>query len=329
MLLLMGAQQIHGLTSVKSEHTLGARLDIAARCVALLAFPLGVALGRGGTGALPMMRAVDALAARLQGRDPRDTTRLRIDAPAEQLDPVVDALDGLFQRMGDALASERRFVSVAAHELRIPLAGMRAQAQIALAADDPVQSRTALSLLMEGVDRSAALVEQLLDLAQAEALSGTIHLPRQGVALASAFDAVMIDLGAMADRKEGAISTRFEAPKVDGLHFGVHLILRNLLANAIAYSPVGGRIHVASEVRGADTVLSVDDAGPGIAPQDRERAFQRFDRIGKTGPEGVGLGLPIVALAAGAQGASVRLLDSPLGGLRVEVCFPTTVDRDG
>jgi len=131
----------------------------------------------------------------------------------------------------------------------------------------------------------------------------------------------MDDIGPRMTGKRITCDVRFMVVALEGHHFAVSVLLRNLLANALLYSPVGGRIAVQSEALADTVVLSVDDSGPGIAPHDRERAFERFNRLGQTKTEGVGLGLAIVLSVVELHRARIELLDSPLGGLRVQVTF--------
>jgi signal transduction histidine kinase len=104
------------------------------------------------------------------------------------------------------------------------------------------------------------------------------------------------------------------------------LLISNLLSNAVHYAPVGSRIEVSTAREGDTVVLTVDDAGPGIPPSQRQRAFDRFERLGRQDTEGVGLGLSIVRSVVESHGATIHLLDSPQGGLRVQVRFASPAD---
>ena len=102
------------------------------------------------------------------------------------------------------------------------------------------------------------------------------------------------------------------------------LLLRNLLGNAFRYTPDGGRVVISTQREGAEIALTIDDSGPGIPADSRERVFERFYRLGARGGDGVGLGMSIVQSVVVAHHAIIRLLESPLGGLRVQVRFPAT-----
>lgn len=235
---------------------------------------------------------------------------------------MLDAINGLVSRLGQALSVERNFTSQAAHELRTPLAAARGHAQLAARADTPQQSVAALKAMMSSIDHVNHLQTQLLDLAQCDALAvqtGKAHAP---VRLRNVYHDVMADLGPAAAQRQIAMTDLFEADEVRAAHLGLHLLLHNLLMNAIRYAPSGGRVDIASSAAEGDVLLTVDDSGPGIPAAQREGAFERFERLGRSDGEGVGLGLSIVRSVAAAHDATVRLLDSPLGGLRVQVRFP-------
>jgi signal transduction histidine kinase len=296
--------------------------EVTAYYVVLLMIPLGIVFCLSWAMTRRSLRSVDSLAGELRRRNPLDVTRLDIERPPQELLPILNALDLLFTRVGHAISVERRFTSVAAHEMRTPLAGLRAQAQIASTAATHDEARVALNLLMQGVDRTAHMVDQLLDLARVEALSKDAALFSQPVRVAEVFRSVMTDLASRASAKRIEVLAQFEVPDFHCVGFGLHLILRNLLANAILYCPPGRRVCVATTLQGSDTVLTVDDSGPGIAQSDREYAFERFNRLGQNKADGVGLGLSIVLLIVELHGAKIQLLDSPIGGLRVRLSFP-------
>lgn len=273
------------------------------------------------------MHSVDAMASQLRHRNPLDLTPMRLADPPQELQPVLASIDTLFARVGHALSAERRFTSVAAHELRTPLAGLRAQAQLASTARDPAELQDALQSLQIGVDRASHMLEQLLDLAHIEAQPADGGVPLQRVVVSDVYQHVMTDIGPRCARKQIGCGARFAAETIECHEFALYVLLRNLLANAVLYSPVGGKIEVRSEVRDDGVALIVDDSGPGIPAQDRERAFERFNRLGQTKTEGVGLGLSIVLSVVELHHARVQLLDSPLGGLRVQVLFKATASN--
>lgn len=267
------------------------------------------------------LRSIDVMADQLAHRNPLDLTPVQVADPPRELLPILRAVDTLFARVGHALSVERRFTSVAAHEMRTPLAGLRAHAQLATRATSADDLQDALKSLMQGADRAAHLIDQLLDLARIESLAEDSSERHETVALSEIYQDLMRELGPRGAARQVSFSARFAAPNVSGHRFALSLLLRNLLANAIHYARQGGRVEVSSERDGTNVLLRVDDSGPGIPAHDRERAFERFNRLGQTKIEGVGLGLSIVLSVAELHGARIQLLDSPLGGLRVQVSF--------
>lgn len=267
------------------------------------------------------LRSIDTIADQLVHRNPLDLTPPQIDKPPEELLPILASVDTLFARIGRALSAERQFTSVAAHEMRTPLAGLRAQAQIASQARSRPELDDAIKSLLLGVDRASHMLDQLLDIARVESLPKGAELKLEWVRLADVHRDVMTDFGPNAARRNIAVESSFEAEMVFGHPFALHLLQRNLLANAILYTPPGGRVQVRSSGDTRAVTLCVDDSGPGIPAADRERAFERFNRLGQSRAEGVGLGLSIVLSAVELHRAKIRLLDSPLGGLRVQVVF--------
>jgi two-component system OmpR family sensor kinase/two-component system sensor histidine kinase QseC len=266
-------------------------------------------------------RALDTLAARLRRHHLLDVRAVYIDNPPRELLPVLSALNSLFRRTSRAITVEQRFTSVAAHELRTPLAGIRAQAQLASRAQSQSELREALQAVMDGVDRASRVFDQLFDLTRIESMSNDIATSFQRVQLHLVYQQVMEELAGKAAHKRITINTKFVDEDVHGMDFAIYLLLRNLLSNAILYTPDGGHVELLVQRQGDELVLTIDDSGKGIPEEERERAFERFNRLDQHGCEGVGLGLSIVEQVVQLHGAKIRLADSPLGGLRVEVSF--------
>jgi signal transduction histidine kinase len=248
-----------------------------------------------------------------------------VDLP-DEVRPLVLSLNALLARLGGALAAQRHFVGDAAHELRSPLTALKLQVQLLRRApDDATRDAAALSLTA-GVDRATRLVEQLLALARSEAAT-----TREAAAmpLAELVRRAMAEVAPFADAR----GTTLELDVAEGAQtlpaFGeadVNALARNLIDNAVRYTPAGGHVavwvgHDAASPRAA--VLQVEDDGPGIPPEDRERVFDRFVRREDSANQtGSGLGLAIVRQVALRQGATVTLGDSARGGLRVRVAWP-------
>ena len=268
------------------------------------------------------LHSIDVMADQLRHRNPLDLTPVQVGGPPRELLPILRAVDTLFARVGQALSVERRFTAVAAHEMRTPLSGLRAHAQLATMAESPQELQDALKSMMVGADRAAHLIDQLLDLARIEGVGGDSGVAREAVNLEDLWLQLIHELAPRAAKKKVSLAATFSVPVVNGHVFALSLMLRNLVANAISYTPHGGSVRVSSLLQGEFVLLRVDDSGPGIPALERERAFERFNRLGQTQIDGVGLGLSIVLSVVELHHAAIRLLDSPLGGLRAQVAFP-------
>lgn len=281
----------------------------------------GVALLAGGA-VVSALRPVEAAEAQLRSRRPYDLSPVPLDDAPSELQPILAALNQRLASAADRLAYERGFTALAAHELRTPLAALRLQAQVALRETDASRREHRLAAVMESVDRCNHLLEQLLTLARLEQ-QDTTPAP-EAVDLANLIEPVLDDLAADAARAGVVLQADVDDDtRLWAQPFALQTLVRNLLANAVAHAPSGSTVRLSSQRDGDSTVLAVEDAGPGIAPADRGRVFERFVRLDRPGrPPGVGLGLSIVRSVADAHGATVVLDDSPLGGLAVRVRFP-------
>lgn len=244
----------------------------------------------------------------------------------EEVTPLVKALNDLFARLESAFEGERRFTADAAHELRTPLAALKIQAQVALRSTDTAERQIALENVLRGVDRATRLVEQLLTLARVDPETAAVGY--QPVDLCGLAATVMRDLEPLAHAKQIALSLEESAANIPCHVLGddaqLNLLLRNLLDNAIRYTPKGGCVSVS--VRNlAGVTLEVRDTGPGIPEAERKQVLQRFYRISGTGQDGSGLGLSIVRRIAELHGARLVLSDNETGtGLLARVLWPTT-----
>jgi signal transduction histidine kinase len=155
----------------------------------------------------------------------------------------------LFSRVGHALSVERQFTSVAAHEMRRPLASVRAQAQLASSARNDAELQDALKSLRLGVDRAAHMLDQWLDLVRIEGLPRDGALRLEQVNLSDVYQNVMGDLGPRSFDKQISFGARFLVEDLAGHGFAVYVLLRNLLANAILYSPAGGSVSALRNTR--------------------------------------------------------------------------------
>jgi two-component system OmpR family sensor kinase len=267
------------------------------------------------------LQPLQRLTAQVQARRTEVLEPLPPTPLPEEVQPLVAALNDLLGRLRASLERERAFMADAAHELRTPLTALHLQMGMLARASDESERSAAMETLSAGVQRAIHLVEQLLALARQQPRADT---PRVAVPLAELARACVAELVPLADARhiDLGLATATEV-SVRGDPEGLRTLLRNLVDNAVRYTGAGGRVDVSVESFGAGARLSVSDNGPGIAPADRERVFDRFYRPAGTATSGSGLGLAIVRTIAAAHGASVALADGADGqGLKVTVSFP-------
>ena len=300
--------------------------DAAARASALrtltpilllvpaLVFLVGVLLRQ-------MFRPFKTLADDLERRSAADLGPLDPAGLPSEVWPFVVAINTMLVRMGDSLALQRRFIADAAHELRSPLTAMSLQAERLGAANMPGEARIRLNALSAGLQRTRILLEQLLTLARTQE-SHTASATR--ISLQHVIRDVLEDLVPIAQAKDidlgviGDVDALVEARLVD-----VTVLVKNLLDNAVRYTPAGGRVDIKVDKAGGAVTFQVDDTGPGIAPEERERVFDAFYRVLGNGEIGSGLGLAITRTVADSMDAVIELSDSrwPQTGLRARVTF--------
>lgn len=254
------------------------------------------------------------VAADLKSRPANDLGPVNTRA-VDEIRPLTDALNGLFGRLETSRRQEREFTAFAAHELRTPLAGIRTQAQIAQAAETQSMRLSAIDKIIQGVDRTARLVSQLLALARLDA-TVAVSLPERvtvGPLLRE------VDKG----RMQSDLSVDID-PQLDHLTIlcdpdALRLALRNLHENACAHSPPSGQVRW---IRVGDRAMAVEDEGPGIPPGEIGSVTQRFYRGRASLSTGSGLGLSIVEVALAQLGASLQLKNLPEGrGLQATILF--------
>lgn len=268
------------------------------------------------------LRPVKRARAQVAARQPEDLSPINVRGLPDEIRPLVQELNLLLERMRGAFAQQKQFVGDAAHELRSPLAALRLQMQSLQRAGDSQTRQVAEQRLAAGIDRATRLVEQLLSMARHEGPDE--QAPHAPVDLADVLRQALSETLAQANAKQVSIELEGEPEaRILGDRDALILMVRNLLDNAIKYSPTGGGIRMRLEHAPGRASLLIDDEGPGIAPDERERVFDRFYRVqGNTQP-GSGLGLAIARAIADRHGATISLEDAPEGtGLRARVDFP-------
>jgi two-component system sensor histidine kinase TctE len=282
---------------------------------------------------------------RIRARPPDDLSPIDSRQVPEEISPLVGSLNDMLARLAHTIDAQKRFIADAAHQMKTPLAGMRMQSELALRQVDPNEIHRSLEQLAKSSESATRLVNQLLALARAE------NQPHAGQTLEP------LDLAALArDVVQDWVQASFaheidlgyevigDPPEIDGSAMMLRELLSNLIDNALRYTPPGGSVTV--RVRGTNigngnqSLLEVEDTGPGIAPSERHRVFERFYRILGSSASGSGLGLAIVREIAQQHGAEIEIFNNPRStrkkfpGSLFRLTFPPTempvpdADRD-
>ncbi|HEX2013219.1 MAG TPA: ATP-binding protein [Roseateles sp.] len=264
---------------------------------------------------------VERVRRQLATREAEDLSAVGEEGLPVEIRPMVRELNSLLGRVRQAFELQQHFVADAAHELRSPLTALKLQIEGLQRAGDEAGRAQAQARLAAGVERASHLVEQLLLLARQETPGGA----RQPVALEPLLRRVLSEQVPAAQARNIDLGLlRADAAQIQGQPEALAVLLRNLLDNAIKYTPAGGKVDVLLLDEGAQVRLRIEDSGPGIAAEERERVFDRFYRSGEAQAQttGSGLGLAIVKTIADRHGAQLLLDRSEaLGGLRVDVLF--------
>lgn len=320
----------------QAAQRVSARQEMAGESASKVLPPLlGLVVVVGGLLVFGLRKGLSPLQVAAQNVSQRSAHSLdpiSLDGVPNEIQPLVVSINDLMQRLGEAFATQRRFLADAAHELRTPITALRLQLQLLQGSNDDAERAQAMTEFAAGVDRSQRLVEQLLNIARTGAdsehvapqLLNLTELVKSVVARFSRKAEVLdIDLGVSGK----SIST---GAWVSGDLEQLTVLLNNLIENALRFTPAGGVVDVnISQDHDASTLLRVIDNGPGISDAERERVFDRFYRgseataLARDG-YGSGLGLAIVRAIADRHGARVSLAPpAEHMGLEVTVRFPT------
>ncbi len=268
------------------------------------------------------LRPLTRLRNTIEDRDPGDLSPIATRRVPEELEPLVEAFNEMLERMKRNVEAQQRFVADAAHQMRTPLTGLKTQAQFAARETDPAALRHALRQIATGVDRAGRLVNQLLTLARTEGseISQQKHEPLDFSLLVREVveDWVMraleknIDLGYESTGKAIIL----------GNAFLLRELAKNLIDNAICYTPAGGHVTCRIINTSSTILLEIEDDGVGISEEQAELVFERFYRVDDATTEGSGLGLAIVQEIANQHDAQASLRPNPRGkGAVARVAF--------
>ena len=246
-----------------------------------------------------------ALSREVDAGDVRQLKALSDAGIPSEVRPIVHAVNRLLARVSGLLEQQRRLVADAAHELRTPIAAARVQADNLAHADLPADARERLDALQRGLARNSELVDQLLKLARVQ---GTASHAEQTVALDALIRTAIEETLTLAEGRQVDLGCiRLDHAKVHGDSMHAFALIRNAIDNAVRYTPPGGWVDVSLVIDEGDALFAVEDTGPGIPGDLRERVFEPFFRVLGTQQSGNGLGLAIVRSAAEALGGRVEL----------------------
>lgn len=326
-----GRDRAPGLVMVQVAETMNKRNRLAWEILASVVVPqlllILMATAAVTFGVSRSLVPLQNLRRAVSNRSHRDLTPIEMRSVPGEVRPLVVEVNDLMQRLGKTLDFQSRFIADAAHQLKTPVAGLKAQIELALREGDPQRVRHSLAQLYVGADRMSRLVQQLLSLARNEpgAIEAVQFKPIDLDAFALEISMEWVPLAI----KQG-VDLGFESAGrpvwVDAEPDRLREMVNNLIDNAVRYSQHGGRVTVA--VAAADrgpSRLAISDDGPAIPVEERGRVFERFHRLLGTHTDGSGLGLAIVSEIAKLHGASITLEEDQDGvGNTFSVSFPAS-----
>ena len=314
-----------GKQAIQVAQPTALRAELAAKSAGRLLLPVVIVLpflallgwwivGRG-------LAPLAEIANTLTQRDPTSLQPVIVAELPIEIRPLVESLNALLQRLDTSFDMQRRFAADAAHELRTPLTALTLQVQLAARAQSDDERAIALERMEHGVKRATRLVQQLLTMARLDPESA--QTPAAPIDLSILATTVVDELQPLAAQKSIVLEVDAAAPAwVLGQEDALRILLTNLVDNAIRYTATNGRVEVSVQPGDTTAQVIVQDNGPGVPPDERERVFDRFYRGRDAAAGGSGLGLAIVRQIASLHGGSVTLSAGPAGGLRALASLP-------
>lgn len=252
----------------------------------------------------------------------KNTSLSVVDAPTE-VQPLVQAINGLLERVSADLDNQKRFIGNAAHQLRTPLAGIKIQAELLAREKDKDRLGGMVGQLEKSIDRTCNLVNKMLSLEAARPESHDSG--DDSCNLAALAKEVLVHLAPISVRNNIDLSfdENEESAQIEGSSWKIQELINNLVENAVLYSRSNGQVTVKIETSPEAVILNVEDEGPGIPECERERIFERFYRLSDSPGVGTGLGLAIVKEIADQHAAKITISSKVEGvGSRIRVVFP-------
>jgi two-component system OmpR family sensor kinase len=273
-------------------------------------------------------RPMTVLVKNIDGRAAENLTPFSEENMPNEVLPFIRSVNSLFNKVNQSVESQRRFIADAAHELRSPLTALSLQAERLAGAEMSVAAIERLVALRQGISRASVLLEQLLSLAKVQRLN---HTEAQNLSVKQVMLSVLEDLMPIAELKCLNLGIKSTLDVTVKMHEAdLVCLIKNLIDNAIRYTPKGGQIDLSINQTLSQWVLEIEDSGPGIPEAERARVFDAFYRILGNDVQGSGLGLSIVKTILDRVGGRVTLLDSDsfVSGLKVKVVLPLSNDKE-
>lgn len=272
------------------------------------------------------LRHLQIAAKQMDERDKNKLDPVTLDKVPIEIQPLINAINQLFKRLHNAFEREKRFTGDAAHELRTPLAALKAQSQVAIRIKDENERVETLKTIIDCVDRCNHVVDQLLILSRLRPQE-PVNNPKT-VNISAVAGMIIADLANMAVSKNIDISLNAaEKPaNITANETSIAILFRNLIDNAIRYTPENGEVTVTTQLKNQKVIFTVTDTGPGIPQEKRQRVFERFYRELGTKATGSGLGLSIVRQIVTLHHADINLFTPENGkGLGINIIFKAVV----
>lgn len=266
------------------------------------------------------LKRLTKLSDQVDAREAHDLTPIGDSEVPQEVSALVDALNRLFDRLAESFNRERQFTDNAAHELRTPLAAIKTQAQVIARTEKlSATGQDQLENLLQATDRATAMTQSLLTFSRLENEKASFAPVNITDVVAEEIDGLRL----AAEKKNISLVVELGQHAVaEGVKDALAVLVRNLIQNAIRYTPAGGQVVVTLKTHGDGVCFEVRDTGPGIADQFKQRVFERFYRINKAEASGAGLGLAMAAWVARLHGTEVKLADVKPTGLSASILLP-------
>ncbi len=324
--LSLKGTRAHGNVMILSGETTAKRTHLANEILLALLVPMMIVIGLTGyvvnLGVNISLRPIREIREAIANRNAHDLNPIELNGLPEEIEPLLAEMNSLMKDLRSLLDSRQQFLADAAHQLRTPLAGLRARIELAIRDHADSGNKKMLTDMLASLDRQSRLVQQLLTLSRAEnVLTDFLVTEIELDELARNVTAEWAPL-ALQRNIELAFEPAGNNARVRGNVHAISEALANLLDNALRYCRAGDTVIVRSCLQNGQVCLAVSDDGPGVPEESLPKLFDRFYRVPGTSVEGCGLGLAIVAQVASSHDGWAQVSNNANGGLEVSLCFP-------